>query len=96
MSEIGNNDIIHFNNEYILKNRLSASYQNQMVNAVKLFFQTVQSRKLNIEQIHRPKKPKILPNVLSKEEIKAILEVHGNIKTQGNVKPDLCLRIAKK
>lgn len=63
-----------------MKNKLSASYQNQMVNAVKLFFQTVQNRKLNIEQIHRPKKPKTLPNVLSKEEIKAILEAHGNIK----------------
>jgi integrase/recombinase XerD len=80
LSEIGNEDIITFNNDYILKNKLSASYQNQMVNAVKLFFQTVQTRKLNIEQIHRPKKPKTLPNVLSKEEIKAILEAHGNIK----------------
>lgn len=80
LNEIGNDDIITFNNGYILKNKLSASYQNQMVNAVKLFFQTVQNRKLNIEQIHRPKKPKTLPNVLSKEEIKTILEAHGNIK----------------
>lgn len=80
LNDIGNEDIITFNNDYILKNKLSASYQNQMVNAVKLFFQTVQNRKLNIEQIHRPKKPKTLPNVLSKEEIKAILEAHGNLK----------------
>lgn len=80
LNEIENEDIIIFNNEYILKNKLSASYQNQTVNAVKLFFQTVQNRKLNIEQIHRPKKPKTLPNVLSKEEVKAILKAHGNIK----------------
>lgn len=80
LNEIGNDDIIVFNNEYILKNKLSASYQNQMVNAVKLFFQTVQNRKLNIEQIHRPQRPKTLPNVLSKEEIKSILEAHGNLK----------------
>ncbi|MBX2966112.1 MAG: site-specific integrase [Cyclobacteriaceae bacterium] len=80
LGETGNEDLIVFNNEYILKNKLSASYQNQIVNAVKLFFQTVQNRKLNIEQIHRPKKPKTLPNVLSKEEIKAILEAHNNIK----------------
>nr|WP_229310464.1 tyrosine-type recombinase/integrase [Leadbetterella byssophila] len=51
-----------------------------MVNAIKLFFQTVQNKRLDIEKIHRPKKPKILPNVLSKEEIKAILEAHGNLK----------------
>jgi integrase/recombinase XerD len=80
LNEIENDDIIVFNNEYILKNKLSASYQNQMVNAVKLFFQTVKNRKLNIEQIHRPKKPKTLPNVLSKEEVKAILEAHTNFK----------------
>ncbi|GAB1429607.1 site-specific integrase [Ignavibacteria bacterium] len=80
LNEIANEDIIVFNNDYILKNKLSASYQNQIVNAVKLFFQTVQNRKLNIEQIHRPKKPKTLPNVLSKEEIKAILEAYRNIK----------------
>lgn len=80
ISEIGNEDIIVFNNEYILKNKLSASYQNQMVNAVKLFFQTIEDRKLDTDKIHRPKKPKTLPNVLSKEEVKAILEAHGNIK----------------
>lgn len=80
LTAIENEDIILFNNEYILKNNLSASYQNQIVNALKLFFQTVQNRKLNIEQIHRPKKPKTLPNVLSKEEIKVILEAHGNLK----------------
>lgn len=80
ISEIGNEDIIVFNNEYILKNKLSASYQNQMVNAVKLFFQTIEDRKLDTDKIYRPKKPKTLPNVLSKEEVKSILEAHGNIK----------------
>lgn len=80
LNEIGNEHIIFFNNEYILKNKLSASYQNQMVNAVKLFFWTVQDRRLDIDRIHRPKKPKTLPNVLGKEEIKGVLEAHGNIK----------------
>lgn len=80
LSEIENEDVITFNNDYILKKKLSASYQNQMVNAVKLFFKTVQNKQLDIEKIHRPKKPKTLPNVLSKEEIKSILEAHGNIK----------------
>ncbi len=80
IQEIDNEDIIFFNNEYILKRNLSASYQNQMVNAIKLFFKTIQNRKLNIELIHRPKRPKTLPNVLSKEEVKAILDAHGNLK----------------
>lgn len=80
LSEIGNEDIVEFNNEYILRKKLSASYQNQMVNAIKLFFQTVQDKRLDIEKIHRPKKSKTLPNVLSKEEVKEILEAHGNLK----------------
>ena len=78
--EITNDDLIVFNNDYILKNKLSGSHQNQVINAVKLFFRTVENTQLNPELIHRPKREKTLPNVLSKEEVKLILEAHGNIK----------------
>ena len=80
ISEIGNDDIIYFNNEYILKNKLSASYQNQMVNAIKLFFGEIQNIRLNPELIHRPKRARVLPNVLSREDVKAILDSHSNSK----------------
>lgn len=80
VEEITNEDIIVYNNDYILKNKLSASYQNQIVNAVKLFFRTVENKVMKEELIHRPKGEKKLPNVLSKEEVKAILNAHGNIK----------------
>jgi integrase/recombinase XerD len=80
LSEITNDDLIKFNNEYILANHFSASYQNQVVNAVKLFFRTVEDKQLYPELVHRPKTQKLLPNVLSKEEIKIILNAHGNIK----------------
>jgi integrase/recombinase XerD len=78
--EITNEDVIVYNNEYILKNNLSASYQNQIVNAIKLFFQTIRETKMMVDKIHRPKRSKVLPNVLSKEEVKLILNAHGNIK----------------
>lgn len=80
MNKITNEDVIFYNNEYILKNNLSASFQNQIVNAIKLFFRTIQERKIDIEKIHRPKRSKVLPNVLSKEEVKLILNAHSNIK----------------
>jgi len=35
---------------------------------------------MDVELIHRPRREKVLPNVLSKEEIKAILDAHVNIK----------------
>ena len=80
IADITNEDVIVYNNEYILKNKLSASYQNQIVNAVKLFFQTIRDTKMLVDKIHRPKRAKVLPNVLSKEEVKAILEAHSNVK----------------
>lgn len=80
VADITNEDLIYFNNEYILKNQLSASYQNQIVNAVKLFYSTVQNKKLEIEGLHRPKRSKLLPNVLSKEEVKQLLNAHVNLK----------------
>jgi len=80
VSEINNNDVIIFNNEYILKNKLSSSFQNQIVNAIKLFFRTIELKSMVIESVHRPKKEKLLPNVLSKEEIKLILNAQKNIK----------------
>jgi integrase/recombinase XerD len=79
-AEITNEDVIIYNNEYILKNNLSASFQNQIVNALKLFFRTVQNKVIVVDAIHRPKRSKLLPNVLSKQEIKLILNAHSNIK----------------
>ncbi len=64
-NQITNQHLIDFNNDYILKNKFSASFQNQIVNAVKLFYSTMQHKQLQLELIHRPKNPKLLPNVLS-------------------------------
>lgn len=80
ISEITNEDLVHFNNDYILANGYSSSFQNQVVNAVKLFYKTVENKKLETEIIYRPKREKILPNVLSKEEVKMILDAPKNIK----------------
>jgi integrase/recombinase XerD len=78
--EITNGDVILYNNEYILKNKLSASYQNQIVNAIKLYFKTIQNIKIELDKVHRPKRAKELPNVLSKEEVKSILMAPSNLK----------------
>lgn len=80
IEEISNQDIVDFNTGYILKKNLSSTYQNQVVNAIKLFFRQIENRIINVDLIHRPKREKRLPNVLSKEEVKAILEAHSNIK----------------
>ena len=80
IEDITNKDVIDYNNDYIRKHNYSASFQNQTVNAIKLFFKTVLNSKMETETIHRPKSGKQLPNVLSKEEVKKILEACANLK----------------
>ena len=80
LSEINNDDIIRFNNEYIIKNKRSNSYQNQFINALKKFFKTIEKRKIDIDLVQRPRKESVLPNVLSKQEVKAILDAPLNLK----------------
>lgn len=80
VAEITNNDVIVFNNDFILKHKLSASYQNQIVNAIKLFFKKIENSALNVDLVHRPKKYNPLPKVLALEEIAAIINSLENIK----------------
>jgi integrase/recombinase XerD len=80
IDEINNQDLIRFNNDYILHNGFSSSFQNQVVNAIKLFFRKIENTQLEVDLIHRPKREKKLPNVLSKEEVKHILDAPSNIK----------------
>ena len=78
--KINNKDVIKFNNEYILAKKLSVSYQSQIINAVKLFYSRMQHIDLIPETIDRPRKQYKLPNVLSKEEVAAILKAPKNLK----------------
>ena len=79
-TEANNCDIVRYVNDHILKNKLSFSYQNQMVNACKLYFREVIHSRLDVEKLERPRREHKLPNVLSKEEVKAILEAPTNTK----------------
>lgn len=79
-AEITNSDLENFHKDYIIKNNYSASFQSLVINAVKLYFSNRLKRKLEPIEIERPKNPRLLPHVLSKEEVKAILLAHQNIK----------------
>ena len=79
-AELTNDDVIKYNNEFILANKFSASYQNQIVNSIKLYFNSIQNKAMIVDKIHRPRPEHKLPNVLSKEEVKAILNAPTNIK----------------
>lgn len=75
-----NEHIERFNYIYIVGNRYSIAYQNQVVNALKLFFQTISKKKMNIAAIERPRKEHKLPHVFSKEDVKKLLNSVRNRK----------------
>jgi len=78
--EIDNNDVSLFNRDYILKQKLSATYQGQFINAIKLFYAKIPRKRLVIEHLERPRKGSSLPKVLSKEDVSSILMATQNIK----------------
>ncbi|MEJ5316550.1 MAG: site-specific integrase [Tenuifilum sp.] len=80
VSELSNDDVVLFVNQYILKRKYSFSYQNQIVNALKLYFREIRKSKIEVEKLQRPRREHKLPNVLSKEEVKAILHAPTNVK----------------
>ncbi len=78
--EITLKDVNNFIENYIIANNLSVSYQNQLINALKTFYVKIYNKKLNISLIERPAKTRYLPNVLSAQEIKKIINSIDNLK----------------
>jgi len=73
-------EVERFTTEYILPRKLSFSYQNQFINAFKLFYKEIIKQPVEVENVKRPRREYKLPNVLSKDEIKRLLKVTRNLK----------------
>ena len=73
-------EVIRFVQEYVRPKELSYSYQNQFINALKLFYKEVLNKVAEIETLSRPRMEYRLPNVLNKDEIAKILAVTRNLK----------------
>jgi integrase/recombinase XerD len=58
----------------------AVSQQNQRINSIKFYFEKVLGRKSEYYDIGRPRKERKLPDVLSKEEIKRMINATNNIK----------------
>ena len=79
-SEATNEDMQRFVYYYLIPRNLSFAYQNQAVNAAKLFFQCIKGSQIITEQIERPRTEHKLPNVLSKKEVSDIINASKNQK----------------
>jgi len=73
--EMGEAEINQFLTDLAVKKNVSASTQNQALSALLFLYQHVLKKELQwISPAVRAKKPKRLPSVLTKEEVKAIIE----------------------
>jgi site-specific recombinase XerD len=72
--------IIEFLRYLVNERRVSTSYQNQSINAIKFYYERVLGGIRKIYLIDRPREEMYLPEVLSEEEVKAILDATENLK----------------
>ena len=77
---LGTEEIKDYLHYIITEKNISKSYVNQVYSGLKFFYETTLNRDWDMKSIPRTKKIKKLPLVLSKEEVKRILESNTNLK----------------
>lgn len=80
LTDISVDDINNYLLNLIIKNKISASQQNQRINAIKFYYEKVLGLEKQCYNIERPRKAKILPKVISEDEVIRILRAAENIK----------------
>lgn len=64
----------------ITKHKISNTKQNQLINAIKFYYEKVLGQPREFYDIQRPKKAKELPNVLSMQEVRRLINSPDNLK----------------
>jgi site-specific recombinase XerD len=85
LNDISEEEIVTFLRYLVNDRQVSTSYQNQSINAIKFYYERVLGGKRKIYKIERPRKEKFLPEVLSEEEVVAILKSITNLKHRATI-----------
>lgn len=72
--------IVAFCQYLVIERKVSISYQNQAINAIKFYYERVLGGQRKIYALQRPDKEKALPTVLNTDEIVKILQSADNLK----------------
>lgn len=79
-SEIGPKEIEAYQHDLASVRKVSNSYLNQVVNAVRYYYKDVLGDAHRVKFIERPRGERKLPKVLSEQEVSAILKAPTNLK----------------
>lgn len=80
VSNVSKDEIRDFLIDCIENNNYSHSAVSQYVNSIKFLYEKVLKQPRTVYDLPRPRKPKTLPKVMSRKEVKAMLAVVSNIK----------------
>ncbi len=80
IDKIDEQKIIAFCQYLVIDRKVSASYQNQAINAIKFYYERVLGGQRKFYSLQRPDKEKALPIVLNMVEITSILKEADNLK----------------
>jgi integrase/recombinase XerD len=80
IDKIDETKIVEFCRYLVTDRKVSASYQNQAINAIKFYYERVLGGQRKFYFLERPLKEKTLPLVLSEMEVQNILNVTENLK----------------
>ena len=78
--QITRNEVSDFVNNFIIRLGLSTSFQNQVISAIKTYYEISGNGRIIPQTLERPRRSKALPKVFSKEEVSRILNSVRNDK----------------
>jgi len=80
LGDITEEEIVGYLQYLVTERKISTSYQNQAINAIKFYYERVLGGRRKVYLIERPREEKFLPEVLSQEEVTALLNAIDNLK----------------
>ena len=80
LEQLGEPEIRQYIDFLVHTRKVAQSTQNQAINAIKFYYEQVLGQQNTKYVFDRPRKEHKLPVVLSKQEVKAILNAHINVK----------------
>jgi site-specific recombinase XerD len=80
LKQITKEEIEGFVYQLIKEHNISISYQNQIINAIKAYYEHVLKMPREYYEVVRPKRNKSIPDVLSPEEVLSIINQPKNLK----------------
>lgn len=80
LEDIQMEEINHYIHKLIQEKSISKSQQNQRINAIKFYYEKVLGLEREYYRIDRPKRTRVLPKVISEQEVLRMLHATKNLK----------------